>query len=201
MMDKQELSALLGRPLTTIEDTNFDLYLNIATESLESFICTSLDEVTETRIFDLREGYSTAFVDIFWNVTEVKIDGVVKAESDYSVRQWNKRTGSWYNSLVFDTRFGECDNEIEVTADWGFEPNSSASSIPYDLQSVLAGLFAQITKKNKFDGSIASKQVEDFRISFKTDVDLDDEFYTLYAKTISKYSLCDIPYVLHGRIC
>ena len=196
MINKQELIALLGRPLTPVEDTNLDLYIDIATQSLEELICSPIEDVNETRVFDLREGYSTAFVDIFWNVTEVKVDG--KVRSDYQVRQWNRRNGSWYNSLVFDCRFTDCDREIEVTADWGFTPNSGASSLPADLQSVLAGLFAQITKKNKFDPTVASKQVEDFRISFRADVDLDDEFYKLYGKTISKYSLCDIPNLQHG---
>jgi hypothetical protein len=196
-MTEEEISALLGRPLTPIEDTNFDTYFNIAIETLEELICTSISPVTEARTFDLREGYSTAFVDIFRTVSLVKIDGDTKSINQYSKRQWNKRTASWYNSLVFDCRFSDCDNEIEVTAEWGF----LADGIPIDLQSVIAGLFDQISKKNKYDSTIASKQVEDFRISFRSDVDLDTEFSNKYSKTLSKYSLCDIPNVQHGKVC
>lgn len=196
-MDKEEISALLGRPLTTVEDTNFDLYLEIAYQNIEEIICTGVIDITETRVFDTRNGYSTAFVDIFHSISEVKLDGDVT--TSYTVRQWDKRNASWYNSLVFDEML--TGQELEVTADWGFPPVSDASSLPADLQMVLAQLFALISKKNKYDGTIQSKQVEDFRISFKSDVDLDEQFFSTYSKTISKYSLCDIPNVQHGRSC
>lgn len=201
-MTKEEMIALLGRPLTPVEDTNFTKYLNISIEALEELICTLIDGEEETRIFDLREGYSTAFLDIFHTVSEVKIDDVVKDPSEYSLRQWDRRSGSWYNSLVFEDTFKSYNKEIEVTAEWGFEATSGdESGLPLDLQSVLAGLFAQITKKNKYDPTVQSKQVEDFRITFKTDADLDEEFYNKYSKTLSKYSLCDIPYLKHGKVC
>lgn len=195
-MDKQQMSALLGRSLTPVEDTNFDLYLEIAEANLETLICTPVTEVTETRYFDTRHDYKTAFIDIFWNVTEVKLNGNVT--TDYQVRQWDRRNGSWYNSLVFDKYLKG--KELEVTADWGFAPVSGGSSLPIDLQSVLAGLFGLISKKNKHDGSIASKQVEDFRISFNADTDLDADFYKTYSSIISKYSICDIPEVQSGKV-
>lgn len=200
-MSEEQLEALLGRPLTPIEETNIVLYLDIATQSLEELICTPIDYVSEEeRIFDTRKGYSTAFIDIFHEVIEVKIDDEVVDSSKYSVRQWDKRAGSWYNSLVFDSKF-KTNGEITVTAGWGFESVSSdASDLPADLQVLLAGLFDLITKKNKFDGTINSKQVEDFRISFNTGADLDDEFYAKYNKTISKYSLCDIGNIQHGKV-
>lgn len=195
-MDRQQISALLGRSLTPAEDTNFSMYLEIAEANLETLICTPVAEVTETRYFDARHDYKTAFVDIFWNIDEVKLDG--KVTTDYQVRQWDSRNGSWFNSLVFDKYLKG--KELEITADWGFSPVSGGSSLPLDLQSVLAGLFGQISKKNKHDGTIASKQVEDFRISFNADVDLDSDFYKTYGSTIAKYSLCDIPEVQSGKV-
>lgn len=199
-MSESEMEALLGRPLTPVEEANFDLYLDIAEDSLEDLTCNSFEsELDATRTFDTRDGYSTAFVDVFTEVTEVKVNGTVKDTDDYSVRQWDKRTASWYNSLVFDCKFKKND-VIEVTGNWGFEPSSGGSELPSDLQLVLAGLFAQITKKNKYDSTIQSKQVEDFRITFNSDVDLDDAFYRNYGKIISKYSLCDIPQVSHGKV-
>jgi hypothetical protein len=195
-MDKEEISALLGRPLTTVEDTNFNLYINIANENLQNLICTPFEEITETRLFGTRHDYKTAFVDIFSEVTEVKLDDTVT--TDYQIRQWDNLNGNWFNSLVFEDYLKG--KKLEVTASWGFPPASDASSLPLDLQQVLAGLFGLISKKNKYDGSIQSKQVEDFRITLR-DVDLDDEFYKSYGTTISKYSLCNIPDFKQGKVC
>jgi hypothetical protein len=196
-MTKEQLIALLGRPLTPVEDANFELYLDIAMQHLEQLICTSLAETSgdETVVYDVREGYRTLFTDVFTELTEVKIDGTVIEPSKYSIRQWDKRRGSWYNSIVFDSKFSDCDDEVEVTAEWGF------NTIPSDLLAVLAGLFDLITKKNNLNPSIASKQVEDYRISFRADVDLDADFESKYASTLSKYSMCDIPNVQHGKVC
>jgi hypothetical protein len=194
-MDETRMAALLGRPLTSIETANYSLYLKIAKESLDELLCMTLCDDGESKTYDVREGYKTLFTDIFTDVEEVKKDGTVIDPSKYSVRQWDKRNGSWYNSIVFETMFTGCDEEVEVTADWGF------NGYPVDLQAVLAGLFGLITKKNTTDSSIASKQVEDFRISFRADTDLDDEFDTKYAKIINKYSICNIPNVQHGEVC
>lgn len=119
-MTQEQLESLLGRPLTANEIANKDLYLNIATEALEELICSPIADVTETRTFDIREGYSTVFTDIFRSVSEVKIDGTIIDPSNYSLRQWDKRNADWYNSLVFDTRFRSYQKEIEITAEWGF---------------------------------------------------------------------------------
>lgn len=126
-MDTTQIANLLGRPLTSIEIANFELYIDIAEEALEELICTPITDVTETRTFDIREGYSTAFVDIFRTVSEVKIDGTIIDPSEYSLRQWNKRTGDWYNSIVFDNRFRHDQKEIEVTAEWGFAAQGGSS--------------------------------------------------------------------------
>lgn len=186
------MSALLGRPLTDFETQNFDLYLRIARESLDDLLCMNLCIDEETRTYDAREGYSTVFTDIFQEIEEVKVNG--KVVTNYSVRQWDRRNGSWYNSLVFDCPFKKSD-EVEVTAIWGFY------KMPADLQALLAGLFDLVTKKNKFDGTIQSKQVEDFRISFNTDADIDTEFALKHRSAIKKYGLCDIGQVIHGNIC
>ncbi len=198
-MNQATLEALLGRSLTPNEVTNLTLYLNIAYESLEELICTPIAPADDTRVFDLREGYSTAFLGIFRSVSEVKIDGNIITSDKYSLRQWDKRNASWYNSLVFDHLFSKSDKEIEVTASWGF-PTTPTNTIPVGLQSLIAGLFDHITKKNKLNPTVASKQNREYRISFNKDVDLDDEFYNKYRKTISKYSLCNIPNVQHGDI-
>lgn len=200
-MNQAKLEALLGRPLTPTEQTNQRLYLKIARESLEGLICTTVScESEEARAYNVREGYSTAFVDIFTELTEVKIDGTVIDPSKYSVRQWDKRSGSWYNAIVLNRKFRNCDREIEVTASWGFD------SMPVDLQLLMARIFDHVGRQNSLDREINSKKVEDFTISYNhSSITMSDTLWASLvqdnATTISKYSMCDIPNVQHGRVC
>lgn len=194
-MNQSTLEAALGRPLTPTEVTNLNLYLKIARQSLDELLCMTLCDKDDPKVYDAREGYSTVFVDIFTDVSEVKIDGTVIDPSKYSKRQWDRRNGGWYNSLVFETPFRSYDKEVEVSATWGFE------QMPADLQFVLAGLFDLVTKKNKLDPSVQRKRVEDFDISFNVNVDLDSSFYTKYRTTIARYSICNIGNMQHGRTC
>lgn len=191
-MTKEELSALLGRPLTPTEDTSFDLYLKIAKQNLGDLLCMDICKSEEPKVFEAREGYSTVFTDVFREVDTVKVNG--EETTDYSKRQWDRRSASWYNSIVF-TKCLDAGDEVEITASWGFD------KIPSDLQLVLAGLFDLITKKNKQDGTIQSKQVEDFRITLNTEADLDEEFYRKFNSTIRKYSLCAVSNIQHGSVC
>lgn len=41
IISKQEMAKLLGRSLTTIEDTNYDLYLGLATTRIKDLLCLS----------------------------------------------------------------------------------------------------------------------------------------------------------------
>lgn len=193
-MNKTTMAALLGRPLTSIEDTNFTLYLKIARQSLDDLLCTNLCDDSDPRTYDTRAGYCTLFTDIFTDIQSVSINGETVDADDYSVRQWDRRNGTWYNSIVFNDKLEE-DDEVEVSASWGF------LEMPSDLQLVQAQLFGLISKKNKFDPTVTNKEVEDFRISFNVDADLDDEFYRQYNRTIAKYSLCTIGNIQQGSIC
>lgn len=191
-MTKEQISELLGRPLTSVEDINFNLYLSIAKKSVQNFLCFDLCDPEDTQVFEAREGYSTVFVPPFTELDEVKLNGVVT--EDYSVRQWNKRTGSWYNSLVFKHRLSD-EDEVEITGAWGFQ------TIPNDLQLVIARAFALITKQNKFDPTIKHKRVEDFDITIDNAVDLDDAFYQQNEATLTAYSLCGVGNIQHGSVC
>lgn len=42
IITKQQVEALLGRSLSTVEDTNYDLYLKIAAQRLEDLLCITL---------------------------------------------------------------------------------------------------------------------------------------------------------------
>lgn len=198
-MSQSELEALLGRSLTPREVANRELYLEIAKESLEELLCISLDSQDDTsgsgdeeytQTFDIREGYSTVFTDIFTELTEVKVDG--KVTTDYHVAFWDKRSNAYYNSIVLDGIKG---SEAEITGFWGFD------TIPKDLQLLWAQAFANVSKTyNAGAGNVKSKQVEDFRVTYGELSD-DDVFLDANKRTISKYSMCNIGYVLHGNVC
>lgn len=192
-MDQTKMAALLGRPLTPIESSNFDLYLKLARETLEQMLCTVLCDYDDPKFYESREGYSTVFTDIFTEIDEVKVDGDVIDPSKYSARQWDRRNAAWFNSIVFDEKL--CGKEVEVSATWGF------TKMPTDLKYLLAGLFGLVTKKNTFDGTVQSKQVEDFRITFNTGADISQEFADKYSSVIQRYSLCSIGNIQHGKVC
>jgi hypothetical protein len=44
-LTKDQIRALLGRPLSELEDNNFDLYLNIAKIRLDGLVCQEIDEL------------------------------------------------------------------------------------------------------------------------------------------------------------
>jgi hypothetical protein len=189
-MDKATMAVLLMRPLTTYEDTNFDKYLKIARENLDQLLGSNLCNNEDLRIFDAREGYSTVWTDFFTSIEEVKVNGVVV--TNYKSWQNDRRYGSWFNSIVFDSKF-MCDTEVEISASWGF------STMPSGLQSLLAGLFNQLGRKVKQDSTVASKQIEDFRATFNVDSDLDEEFYNKYEYLISKYAMNNKGYLRHEK--
>jgi hypothetical protein len=190
-MKQTELEALLGRPLTPTEASNRKLYLEIAKESLEQLLCISLcDDEDETRTFDIREGYSTVFTDIFTELTAVQFDGV--ATTDYYPAFWDKRNNPYYNSIVLDDCGG---STISITGAWGF------SEIPSDLKLLWAQLFANVSKKyTAGGGNIKSKRVEDFSITYG-DLTDDEVFLSANARTIQKYSMCNTGYIRHGKTC
>lgn len=194
-MERSDIEALLGRPLTSTESNNFDLYLDIAKESLEALLCMSLEETTElqTRTYRSRNGYKTLFTDVFQSVSAVEVDGTAESADNYTVMQWDKYNGSWYNSLVFSSALQ--DDEIEVTGIWGF------SEYPSDLKLLWAKLFSQVSVKNTGAGNITSKQVEDFRITFNDSVTADQQLASDYASTIEKYGLCGVGNIQHGDVC
>jgi hypothetical protein len=194
-MDQQELEAYLGRPLTSTEVDNLTLYLEIATERLEELLCSAVESIAEERTYDGREGYSTVFTDFFTEISSVTVDGRVLETDDYSVRQWNKRQGYWFNSIVLDKRLRK-DCEIVIDGVWGF----TVETMPRDLQLLQAKLFALVSSMNKGNGNVRSKKVEDFSISFN-DNPVYNQFLLDNTATISKYSLCSIGNVKHGNVC
>lgn len=46
-LTQTEVEALLGRSLSSVETSNFDLYLDIASAKVENLICTTLSELAQ----------------------------------------------------------------------------------------------------------------------------------------------------------
>jgi len=194
-MTAAEVSKLLGRTLTANETANFALYLNIAQTQLEDWLCFPLCCDNDDRTFDAREGYQTVFTGPFTEVTEVTLNGTVVAPTEYKVKQNDSYSGSWFNSIVFNNRLR--DDVIVVKAEWGF-----GNKLPVDLQALLAATFDLYSRKqaNASDSNIKSKEVEDFKITYKegTSENLASDFVADNSGTIDKYSLCNIGNIQHG---
>lgn len=188
-MNKTCMSNLLGRPLTSTEDSNFNQYLKIARGRLDDLLCTSTEPSTEARTYDVREGYSTVFTDIFTEVQSVSVRGSVLTSAQYTPYQWNNRRGEWFNSIVLKDVYAE---DVTITADWGFD------ELPDDLELLLAKAFAQVS--NRRDGSVKSKKIEDFSVTY-SDATAAEQFRLDNLATINKYSLCGIPELQSGRVC
>lgn len=191
MLTKEQVSKLLNRSLTASEDSNFEMYLKIATERLEELLCMSLCGDDSDRTYAARNGYRTLFTDPFTDVTSVTIDGTEVDAGDYLVKQNDRYSGGWYNSIEFDTPM-HC-KKIVVEADWGFD------CLPVDLQLLLAKLFAQGSVEQRSDNQVKSKKIEDFTVTYKDGTTF-DEFVSANQHVISKYSLCNVGDVQHGSI-
>lgn len=191
MLTKTQLESLLGRSLSGTEDTNLALYLNIAEERLANLFCVHIGDNTEaTRIYYGREGYTTLYVDPFTSLNTVTIDGEAQTTTSY---QWDNRNADWFNVIEFSQELK--DEEIEVTATFGY-----GATLPFDLQLLLARMFALTAKENTTDLRVDSKQNEDYRVSYGSG-DTKTVLDALIAEnrtTIQRYSQCGIGTIDHG---
>lgn len=191
-MTQEQIAAMLGRPLTTLEVSNFESYLETATEYVESLLCFSLCDDGTAKTFKARGGYSTVFTPVYTSIGEVKVNGSITTDfTSYFFDDLNK---DYYNSLVFDDQLYSVDT-IQVIASWGFD------SIPQDLQQLVAKFFNLVSSGVKADTKITNKKVEDFSISFNVDASAEQTLIEANATTINKYSLCSIGNVQHGKVC
>lgn len=188
-MTKEQISALLGRPLSSTEDENFNTYLALAKQYVSDLLCESLDyEGDEEKRFSARKGYKTLPVPIFTEIYSVKLND--NETTAYEVRQNSSLNGEWFNSIVFDTPL-DCD-VVTIEADWGFY------NLPLDLQKMVAESFSTVTTSVGND-LIKSKRVEDFSITYKDDTQ-QEAFANKYSSTIAKYSACVNSNVQHGNV-
>lgn len=188
MLTSEQVAALLGRPLTSTENTNFDTYIEIAEARLSNLLCFSLSLKPGSRVFDTRAGYRTAYVDPFTDITSVKVAGELR--TDWIKKQNDFYQGDWYNVIEFDERL--CGERIEVEAGWGFD------EVPHDLAPLLAGLFGlQETELRHSD--VKSKTVEDFKVEYREETNGYDTLIDHQLATIRKYAQCERA-VRHGSL-
>lgn len=159
-----------------------------ARQMVEELLCLGLASESAIRVFEPREGMRTVFVGIFRSVSSVKVGGV--AVTYYHPAFFDKRNGTVFNSLVFDT---PVHGEIEVTADWGL------TTLPADLAALVANALNVVNQAYSVK-EVKSKRVEDFQVTY-SDLSDDEVFLKQNAVTINKYSMCKVPYILHGDTC
>ncbi|WP_439946507.1 hypothetical protein [Streptomyces sp. BBFR109] len=186
MPDKEKMAELLGRPLTSAEDSNFDLYLDIAVGRLSNLLCFSFDTAGGARTFPSRDGYRTVYVDPFTATTSVTVNG--EARTDYAKKQNDAYNGSWFNSIEFDEPL--CGERVELNATWGF-----GATLPGDLALLLAALFA-VNEAEVSD--VKSKKIEDFSVTYRDDTKL-DQVADQHKDTIVKYAVCQRA-IRHGLV-
>lgn len=158
-----------------------------AKQFLESLLCLDFSQDSGERTFTAREGMRTVFTGIFSNVRSVTVNGQAV---DYYPAFFDKRNGDYFNSIVLTKPV--C-GEVVIDADWGF------NELPADLKKLLANADA-VTSQAYSVKEVKSKRVEDFQITY-SDLSDDEVFLKQNAVTIAKYSMCDVPYILHGETC
>lgn len=158
-----------------------------ATQLLESMLCLDFSNDSGKRVYQGREGYRTVFTGIFSDVNSVTVDG---QPVDYYPAFFDKRNGEFFNSIVLENPV--C-GEVVIDAEWGF------NKLPADLKKLLANADAVVTRTHAIR-DIKSKKVEDVTVTYG-DLSDDEVFLKQNAVTINKYSMCNVPYTLHGDTC
>lgn len=181
MFDKTTLEKLLGRSLTSSEDSNFEQYINYTISTLENLLCWSPLEGENVRTFTSRDGYRTLWTDPFTSITDVKVDG--RTVTDYKLAFNGNFNYPFFNSLVFPYSLGG--QTVEITGTWGFE------KLPADLGALVAEIFKMYgrTSSGNMAGNVTNKRVEDFSISYGDKTEM-DTLATNNSSVISKYSNC-----------
>lgn len=179
-MNQSTIQKLLGRTLSANESTNFDLYLNLTKQRLETLLGIYIGDGSEkTRVYTGRMGYTILYVDPFTSLTTVTIDG---DSQDVTTQQWDNLNGDWKNAIVFSKCLES--KSISVTASFGY-----GSCMPLDLQLLFARAFDLVTREQLGDDMrIKSKQNEDFRVTYADNVTSWDAFKIDNKSTIRNYS-------------
>ncbi len=187
-MDINSITAYLGRPLTEYETMNFDSLMNQAVARLEDLLGTPLVQVKGERVFAVRQGFCTIWTDIFTEVKSVNMNGEALSENYFaSARNDARGMLDWFNSIILSAKPSERELDVTIDATWGFDLKS-AEALPEDLKTLIAARFNAMSQDKKFDPTIASEQIEDYRVSYATACTPFDAFVASNTLTIQKYS-------------
>ena len=197
LLTESEVALYLGRPLTALEESNFDEYLEIAEENVADLLCIPLEvqteeTVAEERTFTKRREFSTVFTPIFTDVTTVKLDD--EETTDYTPSFWDNRNADEFNSIILTKCSLNRDYDVKITTKWGF------TSLPVQLKRLIAQAFAVVSSKYQTK-DVRSKKIEDFTITYGELISDQDVHAERNARTIRKYSICGIVDIQSGDVC
>lgn len=118
VISQEEATALLGRPLSETEQTNYDLYLKIAILRLNDLLCIKLDEMAALPI-DLKLLIARCFATIASEQTASASHGITnKKVEDFSISFDADATSPMVafvdqNSATID-KYGMCQGPVRV---------------------------------------------------------------------------------------
>lgn len=186
-MDKETIVKLLGRPLTSYEDSNFTQIVEHTISTLSNTLCWQLKDGQSDKTYYARANYRTLWISLYTLVDEVKVDGRVVADTDYKLALNADVNSSIFNSVIFKYPLG--DSMVEIKGSFDI---SKITTDVADLGSLVADLFKFYARNMSSEASanIKSKHVEDFTITFSDDSELQALFNNNYA-TIKRYSACE----------
>ena len=190
MLDKATLEELLGRSLTSSEDSNLQQYINYIETTLANLLCWSPLKGASVASYEARDGFRTLWTDPFTSITEVKVDGT--AVTDYKLAFNGNKNYPFYNSIIFPRPLEG--QTVELTGTWGFD------DLPADLGSLVAEIFKMYGRQlmGNQSGNITNKRVEDFSISYSDKSEM-EALINDNASIVSKYSNCQAGDVQFGE--
>lgn len=182
-MDSETTSELLGRSLTPIEQDNFDTYLAVAIQTLESLLCLdlTLDGESSFREYSPRIGYRTLYVDPYTTLESIVYNDEGVDFTTITQRQFKSRAGDWWNVIEFEDRMA-VDDTITISAVWGM------GEYPAALKMLIAKMFAVVSSKQA--SGIKSKSNEGFRVEY-TATPQYEQFMLDNAALITMFRVCD----------
>lgn len=192
MPTKEQVSKLLGRPLTAKEDAAFNEYMRVAIQQLSGILGYSLDlskSGWDERTFQVSEGYRSLIVDPFTEVDSVSIND--KA-AKYTVPSSNK---PFSIEVVLDEYY-KGGTSVTIMAHWGYD------CYPSGVMLLLANLFDTVANGTSSAGTsnVKSEEVLSHRVTYETGVTVFDQFAKDNANLIELYRLPYSGLVDAGRI-
>lgn len=184
------MAKLLGRSLSSTEESNFEQYKDYTISTLTNLLCWSPVCSNTTAKYKARQGYHTLWTDPFTSISEVKVNG--SAVTDYTMAFNGNYNYPFYNSLEFP--YPLSGQTVEITGTFGFV------DLPADLGSLIAEIFKMYGRVNQANnsGNVKSKSVEDFSITYGDDTEM-SALISAFSGIIAKYSNCDTGEILHGE--